>query len=142
MSEQANGQSVEIADEGLKLAFKHACTLLDKVTCIVNGVLETVSPEDVRSVCADEFAVQGEQPSAEPGRDHRKGPRGRVHPLLVLMKLGVQAARLLKQIGGGLNPHLLNIMTRAEKLAAEAQRQRVELEKADRKFTAAWAAMD
>jgi hypothetical protein len=127
----------------MKLAFDNACRLLNRVTCLVNGVLDVVSPDELRKVCSDETPEPQERdPSTGSGRDHRKAPRGRVHPMLVLMKLGVQAARLLKQLGGGRHPNVLNAMTLAEKMHAEAERNRIELEKETRKFTAAWAAMD
>ena len=138
-----------VTDEHMRWMFDNACQLLDQVTRIVSGVLDTVSIGDIRSVCADEFPVvrgaitpDGERASrevAEAKRDHRKEPRGRVHPLLVLIKLGVQAARLLKQIGSGTHPHAANAMTLAERMEAEAQRAYVELEKADKKFSAALA---
>lgn len=50
-------------------------------------------------------------------------PRGSAHPLLVLLRIAVQAARLIKQIGGGTNPKIFNKIEREAQQTLDAIRE-------------------
>ncbi|MCB9894123.1 MAG: hypothetical protein H6839_15765 [Planctomycetes bacterium] len=135
-----------VGKETIRRMFGRACQFLDQVTRIVSGVLDTVSVGDIRSVCADEFPVsrgaihndgtRATRETSDVKRDHRTLPRSRAHPLLMLMKLGVQAARLLKQIGSGMHPHAANALEVGEKIKLQADRAHEKLQAMDRKHAA------
>ena len=114
-----------------------ACKLLTQVSTIVSGVLELVPAAEVRRIVAEDQAT-----AAPEERDHRKAPRGRIHPLLVLIRIGVQAARLLKQIIGGTHPRTLNALSVAERMKREVEKAESDLKKADLEFMRTWAAAD
>ncbi|MCB9895168.1 MAG: hypothetical protein H6839_12010 [Planctomycetes bacterium] len=65
----------------------------------------------------------GQDPSTSSGQDHRKRPRGRSHPLLMLIRLGVQATRLLKQIATAAYPHAMNTLNLDEQKERFAERE-------------------
>jgi hypothetical protein len=56
------------------------------------------------------------KPEAKTEGDHRKGPRGATHPLLSLLRLAVQASKVLKQIAAGTYPEIMNVETPEDKL--------------------------
>lgn len=119
-----------------------ACIFLSQLVAMTSGVLGTLRVGDVRKVVAAEMPVAAHHikvdgtysdkvqepepakgdPSTGSGRDHRKKPRGRTHPLMQLIKFGLQAARLLRQIGSGTHPRAVNKLSQADKLAREARK--------------------
>ena len=129
---------------------ENACAFLHQVVAITSGVLDTVRAGDLRNLVAAEMpAASGhirldgvlekqESDAAEPaaeasnasgqdssstsGRDHRKRPRGQSHPLIGLIKIAMQAARLLRQIAGGLFPGSQNILSVGQKMQIHAEK--------------------
>jgi len=143
-----------ITNDEMRFMLGTACRLLWQVAALTSGVLETVRTADVRAICADDLplsygcidgdgrrapdtsvsAAEADKPAPKrPERDHRKEPRGRVHPLLMLVRLGVQASRLLRQIGGGTHPGLQNILTVDQKLDLHSDKSRLAWERLDRR---------
>ncbi|MCB9934072.1 MAG: hypothetical protein H6840_00125 [Planctomycetes bacterium] len=111
--------------KGMALSDNEVATMLADVTCFLHQVvlltghvLETFPVGEVRKIIAaeadlpvsyiDEDGKPRHAGKNQPGRDHRKEPRGRKHPLMALLNLAVQAARLLRQITAGTHPKLQN----------------------------------
>ena len=66
---------------------------------------------------AGERADPGEQPAGPAPANTRnaRGPRGATHPLVALLRLAVQASRLIKQITSGTHPGVFNKLKREPK---------------------------
>ena len=97
------------------------CTrFLGLLVQLAYGVLETVDKRAMRELVASELPLPREMRVAlkaagydvdetvktnptEDGVDHRKLPRGRRHPLIVLIGFALQASRLLEKLVGGMN---------------------------------------
>jgi len=119
---------------------ENACAFLHQVVAITSGVLDTVRAGDLRNLVAAEMpAASGHirldgvlekqesdaaepAPSAPSGQDHRKRPRGQSHPLIGLIKIAMQAARLLRQIAGGLFPGSQNILSVGQKMQIHTEK--------------------
>ena len=112
-----------------------AAACMHTIVSMTTNVLGTVEVSELRKIfvpeagfsaeLANDLSAQGvdvkayepkTKPEPEPEGDHRKRPRGAVHPLLQLLKLCVQAAKVLKQIASGTHPEALNIETPEQKL--------------------------
>ena len=126
-----------------------ACKLLWQVARITAGVLDSVRLGDVRKICAADlpcaistiredgaFAPDPELETIatddDPAQAQRKQPRGRMHPLMMLMRLGVQAARLLKQIAAGAFPEMMNAMSVGDKLQLQTSKTELAWERFQR----------
>ena len=126
------------AREGLSGAYmsrllQDAAACMHTIVSMTTNVLGTVEVSELRKIfvpeagfsaeLAKDLAAQGvdvkayePKPEQKPEGDHRKRPRGAVHPLLQLLKLCVQAAKLLKQIATGTYPEAFNVETPEQKL--------------------------
>lgn len=80
--------------------------------------------EEDRNEPAARERARAAQAEGEPSQQSKAGrkPRGSSHPLLVLLRIAVQAARLIKQIGGGTNPTVFNKIQREAQQTIEAIR--------------------
>jgi hypothetical protein len=67
-------------------------------------------------------AEQADTPNEQPTQQAKaaRKPRGSSHPLLVLLRIAVQAARLIKQIGGGTNPKVFHKIEREAQQTLDA----------------------
>lgn len=68
---------------------------------------------------------EADTPTEQPTQQSKaaRKPRGSAHPLLVLLRIAVQAARLIKQIGGGTNPKIFNKIEREAQQTLDAIRE-------------------
>lgn len=134
--------AVTITDDVMRSMLTDATILLYQVFTLTSGVLDTIRVGDVRKLVAAEMPAaaghiqldgtftdkpaepeqpapaeeEGRDPSTGSGQDHRKKPRGRTHPLIALIKLAMQAVRLMKQIAGGTHPGALNKLSQSDRL--------------------------
>jgi hypothetical protein len=126
------------AREGLSGAYmsrllQDAAACMHTIVSMTTNVLGTVEVSELRKIFVPEAGFSAElakdlsaqgvdvkayepKPEQKPEGDHRKRPRGAVHPLLQLLKLCVQAAKLLKQIATGTYPEAFNVETPEQKL--------------------------
>jgi hypothetical protein len=132
---------VEMNDGLARLYMEQCCQFLSQIMTLTSAVIESVSVGQVRKIVAAEVAVTGsvidldgkvtgalETPACE--RDSRKLPRGRKHPLILLLQCGLQAARMLQKITEALNPNAHNRQT------LEQKQQRERDKEAERNFKA------
>lgn len=125
----------EPIDDESALGCLDACLhFLNQLLRMTTGVLQTVDVGELRKVVAGDLPLTGSWSLAlkalgvdvstlkpatvnEPrgGVDHRKLPRGRKHPLVVLIGLAVQGVRLVDKITQGTNPGAHNKATKEEK---------------------------
>lgn len=130
-----------LSDDSVRAMLADAKCLLWQIVKLTATVLHSVNAGQLRKLVAaeldlpagtiDEFGTMatGEPkaaPEGEPvnsGRDHRKGPRGRKHPLISLVQSGLQSIRLLAQIAGGTNPSAMNRESLEQKQEREALKQ-------------------
>ena len=127
-----------------------------QIAMMTSGVLATVDVGKLREIVAADVALpayiidelgkitpkdrapkpeQASDAEQAPNRDHRKNPRGRRHPLVALLILGVQASRLHTQITQGTNPEAHNVEFFGDRLTREAQ-VRYDREKAREPYNA------
>jgi hypothetical protein len=124
-----------LTDEQVRLYLSDCADFLRQIARITAAVVETIGIGQVRQIVAEEipvaYGVIGEDgvlhPTEMPARsDHRKNPRGRKHPVIALLQMGLQSVRLLQKIVYGTNPNALNAETleqkKAREEAAEAER--------------------
>lgn len=107
-----------LSDAEVAVMLADVTLFLHQVVLTTGHVLETVPTGELRKIVAaecdmppsfvDENGIQKLDVANQPGRDHRTEPRGRKHPLMALLNLAVQAARLLRQITAGTHPKLQN----------------------------------
>lgn len=107
-----------LSDAEVAVMLADVTLFLHQVVMATGHVLETVPAGELRKIVAaecdmptsfvDENGIQRLAVANQPGRDHRKEPRGRKHPLMALLNLALQAARLLRQITAGTHPKLHN----------------------------------
>ena len=88
--------------EQARAILSRSLLLLDEVVVLTHRVLAATPPEVAVAVFVHNEPVAIEMP-AEP----RKRPRGGVHPLLALVKVGVNASRLVKQMVWAMFPQLI-----------------------------------
>ena len=105
-----------LGDEGVASTLDVCTKFLLLFIRMSTDVLQTIDVGSVRSLVADELPLPGQMVKAlkaagydlgeihpksvkqDDGRDHRKLPRGRKHPLIGLIQLVLQAVRLLDRI--------------------------------------------
>ena len=100
-----NGQPEAAPVVGLEQArgiLSRSLLLLDEVVVLTRHVLGATPPEVAVAVFVHDEPVAIEMPA-----NPRKRPRGRVHPLLALVKLGVNASKLVKQMVWAMFPQLI-----------------------------------
>jgi hypothetical protein len=107
---------------------------LDRLVQLVGGVAETVDADAVRRLTASDvplpylmragYKAAGLDTSTKPVRDPspQKRPRAARHPLLALLSLGAQAARLLDRITRSLFPEVHQQESLEEKQARKKGR--------------------
>jgi hypothetical protein len=119
-----------LSDE-MALAMLDNCDrFLVQLVTITSRVLETVPLGEVRQLVASEMAMSGavvkqdgtvlkakDMPPA--AADPAKRPRAVSHPLLTLIRIAVQAVRLLRQIASGTHPEVTR--RRAQKITPEQE---------------------
>ncbi|MCA8916852.1 MAG: hypothetical protein KDB90_15775 [Planctomycetes bacterium] len=128
------------SNASMRAMLENACAFLHQVVAITSGVLDTVRAGDLRNLVASEMpAASGHirldgvlekqesdaaEPAPEPStaQDHRKRPRGQSHPLIGLIKIAMQAARLLRQIAGGLFPGSQNMFSVGQKMQIHTEK--------------------
>ena len=112
-----------LSDGMVRQMMADVCQFLRQVVLITSNVVETVGIGQVRKILAAEVpiprgiiledgtlnigarAAESDKATSEQAeRDHRKNPRGRRHPLIAFLMLGVQASRLIMTITQGTNP--------------------------------------
>jgi hypothetical protein len=90
--------------------------LLDEVVVVARGVIASTPREVAVAVFVHDQPIAVEGLSSPQQR-----PRGRAHPLLALVKLGVSAARLVKQLVRALYPDSLDAPAASAMPAPDAQ---------------------
>lgn len=137
-----NTELKPISSDGLRNMLADACKFLWQVARITSCVLDTVRLGDIRKVCAEEMPYacgtvredgqwarfsdypETQQTPPEQPEPERKPARKVSHPLMALIRFGIQAARLMKQIAAGIFPEAMNVMDVANKLELEQSRLR------------------
>ena len=93
----------ELSEAEARRMLTRAARFLEGVIDSIARVQSTIDLESMRKVIAEGMPVpdgigwpKTEQPKTETPQssNHRKRPRGRMHPLLFMMSLGVKAAKL------------------------------------------------
>jgi hypothetical protein len=97
-----------LSPEQVRAVLSRSIQLLDEVVVMTRGVIAATP----RAVAVAVF-VEDKPVAVEGLPDPQKRPRGRAHPLVALVKLGVGAARLIKQLVRALYPDSLNMPTDA-----------------------------
>ena len=138
-----------LTDDIVRLMLGDCCQFLWQLAQLTSGVVETLGIGNVRQIVAAELPVPrhiiredgtasdgaaptlaepDRDPSSASGRDHRKNPRGRRHPVITLLQMTLQGIRLLMQISAGTNPNAHNEET------LEQKKTREELKEQERTF--------
>jgi hypothetical protein len=105
-----------LTDEQREAMRSDCMRLCWQVATMVSSVLDTVRLGDLRRIAAGDLPVpagvidesgkvtdkltEPPKPEESPHTDHRKRPRGRLHPIMILMKIGVQAVSLYRRLDG------------------------------------------
>ena len=101
-AEPAAAAGVLTVDQA-RAVLSRSIALLDEVVVLARGVIASTPPAVAIAVFVEDKPIPVEGLSSP-----QKRPRGRAHPLLALVKLGVQGARLVKQLVWSLHPELRN----------------------------------
>jgi hypothetical protein len=141
--------SAPLSDDYVRGMLADCCHFLRQLMYITSNVVETIGVGQVRQIVAAEMPVPARviledgtvstketpasaapdrDPSTGSGRDHRKNPRGRKHPLITLLQMALQSVRLIERITTGMNPNTAN------KESLEQKKQREELKEEEREL--------
>ncbi|MEZ5990866.1 MAG: hypothetical protein R3E76_00730 [Planctomycetota bacterium] len=126
----------ELSEAEARRMLTRAARFLEGVIDTVARVQSTVDLEAMRKVIAEGMPVpdgigwpKTEQPKTEQSKtetpqssNHRKRPRGRMHPLLFMMSLGVKAARQLAQLMRLISPHITENLDSIRSMQASMRR--------------------
>jgi len=134
----ARGADAEelLSDDRVEFILRDALQFLWQVVNLTARVAETIQVGDLRQIVAAEMAMPGDvvktdgtisrYPDAlkkgsgeagsgtarEPGPKRTSKARGASHPFMMLLRLAVQASRLIKQITAGTHPEVHNKLKR------------------------------
>jgi hypothetical protein len=120
-----------VDDATVRAMMADCCHFLRQLVRITSGVIESIGVGHVRQIVAAELPIprgvireDGTFSSKEaPGRDHRKEPRGRRHPVITLLQMALQGIRLLLQVTAGTHPNAHNEETLEQKKTREELRE-------------------
>jgi hypothetical protein len=123
----------DVTDDVARNMLDEISKFLLQLAHITSGVLGTIDVSAVRKIVAENAPMPGvrvdrlpdeeqapdRDPSTGSGRDHRKNPRGRKHPLLTLVQFALQGVRMLLQITAAVHPNVHGKESLEEKQARE-----------------------